>query len=60
MDYSMEDSQNSAPGTAPAAAKAGVAKKGPDSQSVTKRSVVQWKPGRRKLGRRGLTWCNFD
>ncbi|KAI8212325.1 Ubiquitin-conjugating enzyme E2-20 kDa [Colletotrichum sp. SAR 10_76] len=36
MDYSMEDSQNSAPGSVQAA-KLGGARKGPDAQSVTKR-----------------------
>lgn len=36
MDYSMEDTQNSAPGSVPAAKIAG-ARKGPDAQSVTKR-----------------------
>jgi ubiquitin-conjugating enzyme E2 C len=36
MDYNMEDTQNSAPGSIQAAKLAG-AKKGPDSQTVTKR-----------------------
>lgn len=36
MDYTMEDNQNSAPGSVPAA-KLNAARKGPDSQSVTKR-----------------------
>lgn len=36
MDYTMEDSQNSAPGSV-SAAKLGGARKGPDGQSVTKR-----------------------
>ncbi|KAI0509051.1 putative ubiquitin conjugating enzyme [Xylaria bambusicola] len=36
MDYTMEDSQNSAPGSVPAA-KLGGTRKGPDAQSVTKR-----------------------
>ncbi|GKT41714.1 ubiquitin-conjugating enzyme E2 [Colletotrichum spaethianum] len=36
MDYSMEDTQNAAPGSVQAA-KLGGARKGPDAQSVTKR-----------------------
>ncbi len=36
MDYSMEDSQNSAPGSF-MTAKLGGARKGPDAQSVAKR-----------------------
>lgn len=36
MDYAMEDDQNSPPGSVQAA-KLNAARKGPDSQSVTKR-----------------------
>lgn len=36
MDFAMEDNQNSAPGSVQAA-KLNAARKGPDSQSVTKR-----------------------
>lgn len=39
MEYSTEDSQNSAPGSVQAA-KLNASRKGPDSQSVTKRYVV--------------------
>ena len=36
MDFAMEDNQNSAPGSVQAS-KLNAARKGPDSQSVTKR-----------------------
>lgn len=39
MNYAMEDNQNSAPGSVQAAKLSG-ARKGPDSHSVTKRSVL--------------------
>jgi len=38
MDYTSEDNQNSAPGSIQAA-KLGASRKGPDTQSVTKRYV---------------------
>lgn len=38
MDFAMEDNQNSAPGSVPAA-KLNASRKGPDAQSVTKRYV---------------------
>jgi hypothetical protein len=41
MNYAMEDTQNSAPGSLPAAqvAKLGAPRRGPDAQSTTKRSA---------------------
>lgn len=39
MEYSTEDTQNSAPGSVQAA-KLNASRKGPDSQSVTKRFVL--------------------
>lgn len=39
MNFAMEDTQNSAPGSLPTAQKAklGASRKGPDAQSTTKR-----------------------